>query len=94
MLRILRAHHRFALAITNRRLFIFRLLTVNETVLTATPTIIKMRQLFNNYEIDTTVNEYVSPLERQEETEFLDAVLATPVMKAAMRFLQEKGECK
>lgn len=69
-----------------------RLLTINETVLSATPTLIKLRQLFDNYEIDTSVNEYVSPSERQEENEFLDAVLATPVMAAAMRFLQTKGK--
>lgn len=69
----------------------FRLLTLDESVLSATPTLIKMRALFDNYEIDTTVNEYVSPAERQEENDFLDAVLATPVMKAAMRFLQSKG---
>lgn len=59
--------------------------------MTATPTISKLRQLFDNYEIQTTINEYVSPAERQEEREFLDAVLATQVMKAAMRFLAEKG---
>lgn len=68
-----------------------RLLNVNESVLSITPTMIKIRQLFDNYEIDTSVNEYVSPMERQEEAEFLDAVLATPIMKAAMRFLQSKG---
>lgn len=67
------------------------MLTLNETILSATPTLVKMRQLFDNYEIDTSVNEYVSPQERQEENEFLDAVLATPVMIAAMRFLQTKG---
>lgn len=40
-----------------------------------------MKQLFNNYEQDTAINEYVSPLERKEEDEFIEAVLATPVMR-------------
>lgn len=40
-----------------------------------------MTLLFNNYERDTMVNEYVSPVERKEEDEFLDVILATPVMK-------------
>lgn len=50
-----------------------------------------MRALFNNYEVDSTINEYVSPLEREEENEFIDELLKTPVMKAAMKFLQDKG---
>lgn len=40
-----------------------------------------MKALYNNYEQDTAINEYVSPNERKEEDEFLDAVLATPVMR-------------
>lgn len=55
-------------------------------------TVEKMKALFNNYEIDTLVNEYVTPLEKKEENEFLDAVLSTPVMKHAMVFLQQKGK--
>ncbi|XP_017045856.1 poly(U)-specific endoribonuclease homolog [Drosophila ficusphila] len=55
------------------------------------PTIAKMRLLFNNYEHDTLVNEHVTPNERKEENEFLDAVMATPVMRQAMLFLQQKG---
>lgn len=50
-----------------------------------------MRALFDNYEVDATINEYVSPTERKEENEFLNAVLATPVMRTAMKFLQDKG---
>lgn len=69
----------------------FRLLTINETIFNEIPTIAKMRALFNNYEVDSTINEYVSPVERQEENEFIDEVLKTPVMKAAMKFLQDKG---
>jgi poly(U)-specific endoribonuclease len=55
-------------------------------------TVDKMKALFNNYELDTLVNEYVTPLERKEENEFLDAILATPVMRQAMNFLQQKGK--
>lgn len=46
-------------------------------------TVEKMKAMFNNYEQDTAINEYVSPLERKEEDEFLEAVLATPVMRFA-----------
>ncbi|XP_052850293.1 endoribonuclease CG2145 [Drosophila gunungcola] len=55
------------------------------------PTIAKLRLLFNNYETDTLVNEHVTPNERKEENDFLDAVMATPVMRQAMQFLQQKG---
>ncbi|EDW62295.1 endoribonuclease CG2145 [Drosophila virilis] len=54
-------------------------------------TIAKMRLLFNNYEQDTLVNEHVTANERKEENEFLDAVMATSVMRQAMLFLQQKG---
>lgn len=37
--------------------------------------------MYNNYEQDTAINEYVSPNERKEEDEFLDAVQSTPVMR-------------
>lgn len=50
-----------------------------------------MRLIFNNYELDSFVNEYVTPNEKKEENEFLDAVLATSVMRYAMNFLQQKG---
>ncbi|KAM7349042.1 endoribonuclease Arlr [Cochliomyia hominivorax] len=55
------------------------------------PTIAKMRLLFNNYEQDTLVNEFVTPIERKEENDFVDAVMATSVMRQAMLFLQNKG---
>eukprot|EP00099_Drosophila_melanogaster_P010792 NP_001285102.1 uncharacterized protein Dmel_CG2145, isoform B [Drosophila melanogaster] len=66
------------------------LLTVDSKALES-PTIVKMRLLFNNYEHDTHVNEHVTPNERKEENDFLDAVMATPVMRQAMLFLQQKG---
>ncbi|KAL5278722.1 ENDOU family protein [Megaselia abdita] len=53
--------------------------------------IIKMMALFNNYELDTTVNEHVTPMERSEENQFLDIVMVSGVMRQAMLFLQNKG---
>ncbi|XP_055606628.1 endoribonuclease CG2145-like [Uranotaenia lowii] len=67
------------------------LLSVDEKQVYAVPTIDKMRALFNNYELDTQVNEYVSPLEKKEEDDFVEALLATTVMRTAMTFLQKKG---
>ncbi|KAL9872041.1 endoribonuclease Arlr [Glossina fuscipes fuscipes] len=55
------------------------------------PTIAAMRTLFNNYEMDTMVNEHVTPNERKEENDFVDAVMSTNVMRQAMLFLQNKG---
>lgn len=68
-----------------------RLLQLDESILDATETLIKMRALFDNYEMDAAVNEHVSPIERKEENEFINAVLATSVMRTAMKFLQDKG---
>lgn len=54
--------------------------------------ITKMLTLFNNYELDTKVNEYVTPMERSEENQFLDIIMVSGVMRQAMLFLQNKGE--
>ncbi|XP_065077283.1 endoribonuclease CG2145-like [Ochlerotatus camptorhynchus] len=67
------------------------LLSIDEREVFAMPTIEKMRALFNNYEVDTMVNEYVTPMEKKEENDFVDALLATSVMRSAMLFLQKKG---
>lgn len=67
------------------------LLSVDERQVFAVPTIEKMRALFNNYEVDTMVNEYVTPMEKKEENDFVDALLTTSVMRSAMLFLQKKG---
>lgn len=66
-------------------------LSIDEKQVYAVPTIEKMRALFNNYELDTMVNEYVTPMEKKEENDFVDALLATNVMRSAMLFLQKKG---
>lgn len=52
-----------------------------------------MKALYNNYEQDAAINEYVSPNERKEEDEFLDAVLATPVMRF-VRMLNVRRDCQ
>lgn len=57
-----------------------RLLKIDEKLFTVN-TVEKMKVMYNNYEQDTSINEYVSPIERKEEDEFVDAVLATPVMR-------------
>lgn len=67
------------------------MLTINERQVFSIPTIEKFRVLFNNYEQDASVNEYITPIERKEENDFIDTVLATSVMRHAMTFLQQKG---
>lgn len=67
-----------------------RLLEIDAKAFDA-PTIAAMRSLFNNYEMDTMVNEHVTPNERKEENDFVDAVMSTNVMRQAMLFLQNKG---
>ena len=44
-------------------------------------TVSKMKVMYDNYEQDTSINEYVLPIERKEENDFIDAVLSTPVMR-------------
>ncbi|XP_055676866.1 endoribonuclease CG2145-like [Lutzomyia longipalpis] len=62
----------------------------NEASLNAISTVSKMKLLFNNYEIDSSVNEHATAIEKNEESDFLDAVLGTAPMRAAMLFLQRK----
>ncbi|KOB52352.1 Poly(U)-specific endoribonuclease-like protein, partial [Operophtera brumata] len=55
------------------------------------PTIQKFVPLLDNYERDTLVNEYVTPLERNEENDFMDAIMSTSVIRHLMNFLKAKG---
>lgn len=55
------------------------------------PTIVKLRALFDNYELDSADSETVTPEEEIEENEFINAVLDTQVMQTAMNFLHKKG---
>ncbi|XP_032684675.1 poly(U)-specific endoribonuclease homolog isoform X2 [Odontomachus brunneus] len=55
------------------------------------PTIQRVLSIFDNYQLDTHTNEYISPAQRQEESLLVDTFLSTNVMAAAMRFLADKG---
>ncbi|CAB3240813.1 unnamed protein product [Arctia plantaginis] len=55
------------------------------------PTIQKFVPLLDNYELDSLVNEHVTPQERIEENNFMDAVMSTTVMRHLMNFLKNKG---
>ncbi|KAM3967539.1 uncharacterized protein ACR2FA_010603 [Aphomia sociella] len=55
------------------------------------PTIQKIVPLLDNYERDTSVNEYVTAQERNEENAFMDEIMATSVIRHLMKFLKEKG---
>lgn len=71
-----------------------RLLNVSEEALNSVPTIVKMRALFDNYEMDASINEKVTDQEIQEENDFITALLKTEVMKTLMKFLSDKGLLK
>lgn len=64
---------------------------MNNSTLSRIPTVVKLRELFNNYELDTMVDEMETPAERQEEDEFLDKIIDTSVIQIAMDYLKEKG---
>lgn len=55
------------------------------------PTIEKVHTIYDNYQLDSTINEYISPLQRNEESLLVDTFLSTNVMAFAMRFLANKG---
>lgn len=65
--------------------------TVNEGLLDAITSVNQMRLLYNNYELDTLVNEYVTPLEKKEENDFVDGLMTSPLIRHAMTFLKDKG---
>lgn len=58
------------------------------------PTIQRVLSIYDNYQLDTRTNEYINPLQRQEESLLVDTFLSTNVMSAAMRFLADKGFLK
>ncbi|XP_012149090.2 uncharacterized protein LOC100876592 [Megachile rotundata] len=55
------------------------------------PTVKALLPLLDNYELDVKTKETVTAEERKEESELLDKILETDVMKATMKFLAEKG---
>lgn len=65
---------------------------MNNASLSNFQTINKLRALFDNYELDTSVVENVTISEKREEDEFLEKVLDTEVMKIAMNYLKQKGQ--
>lgn len=67
------------------------MITISETDLESVSSVNLIRKLYNNYELDTMTNEFVTPLEKNEENEFVDAIMGTSVMRHAMAFLQQKG---
>lgn len=68
------------------------MLWVNKTAIESIPTIAKMCALFDNYEMDSSVNEKITSNEENEVNEFIDELLNTSAMKIAMQFLQKKGK--
>lgn len=70
---------------------LFRLLKIDESIIYKVPTIRKLRALFDNYEVDASDSENVTPNELQENDDFINAVLDTTVMQTAMKFLNRKG---
>lgn len=69
---------------------LYSLLTVRDEVYRK-PTIAKLLPLHNNYISAVGQPEVVTSQESQEESDFLDAVLTTPSMKKAEKFLVDKG---
>lgn len=55
------------------------------------PTIKAVLPLYDNYEFDVKTKEIVTAEERKEESDLLDKILETDVIKATMKFLAEKG---
>lgn len=70
---------------------LYRLLTVDESIVYKVPTIRKLLALFDNYEMDVSRRENVTPHKLREDDDFINAVLDTHVMQTAMQFLNEKG---
>jgi len=55
------------------------------------PTISKMLPLFDNYVADVNIAETVTNETLIQQNEFIDEVFATPVMRRAQAFLEQKG---
>ncbi|XP_029052120.2 endoribonuclease CG2145-like [Osmia bicornis bicornis] len=55
------------------------------------PTIKAVLPLYDNYEFDVKTKETVTAEERKEESDLLEKILETDVIKATMKFLAEKG---
>lgn len=73
------------------RNMIHRLLSIDESIVYKVPTIRKLLALFDNYEMDVSRRENITPLKLREDDDFINAVLDTQVMQTAMHFLNKKG---
>lgn len=58
------------------------------------PTVSKLLELHNNYVLQSAENEHVTAMEKTEENNLLDDLLATNVMQYARNFLIQKGTVK
>ena len=70
---------------------VFRLFTDADRQVFSRPTYKALIDLFDNYEGDTAVRETITQAELAENDAFLDAVMATQVMRDAHQFLVQKG---
>ena len=61
-----------------------------DTAIDSIPTVALFRKLFDNYDKSVNVQEDRNSQEQTEEQEFLDEVMATPVMQMAYEFLNSK----
>ncbi|CAH0551335.1 unnamed protein product [Brassicogethes aeneus] len=66
------------------------LLTINSKAYNI-PSIAKLMPLYNNYILETNVNEVYTAQEKNEENDLLDVILQTPVMQYTRNFLIKKG---
>ncbi|XP_043255452.1 poly(U)-specific endoribonuclease homolog [Colletes gigas] len=55
------------------------------------PTVKAVLALHDNYEFDVKTKETVTTEERREESELIDKILETDIMKSTMKFLADKG---
>ncbi|XP_074106681.1 uncharacterized protein LOC141532299 isoform X2 [Cotesia typhae] len=55
------------------------------------PTIKATIAFHDNYELDIKTKEVVTSEERKEESDFIDSILETDIMKTLMKFLADKG---
>ncbi|XP_076639834.1 uncharacterized protein LOC143351791 isoform X2 [Colletes latitarsis] len=55
------------------------------------PTVKAVLALHDNYEFDVKTKETVTSEERREESELIDKILETDIMKSTMKFLADKG---
>lgn len=56
------------------------------------PSIVNLLSLYDNYVLETNVNEHVSAQEKIEENTLLDTLLSTSVMQHTRNFLVQKGK--